>query len=71
MRALPFRGGRVLDLGCAFGFATRLLTLAGHHAVEVDTSPAYIARARRADPNGEYALADAAHIGLLAASFEE
>ncbi len=70
LRALPFRGGRVLDLGCAFGFATRLLRLAGHDAVGVDASPAYIARARRADPRGEYALADAAHTGLPSASFD-
>ena len=70
IRALPFQGGRVLDLGCAFGFATRLLKRAGHVTVGVDASPAYIARARRADPTGEYALADAAHTGLPAASFD-
>lgn len=70
VRALPFRGGRVLDLGCAFGFATRLLKLAGHDAVGVDASPAYIARARRADPHGEYLLASANATGLPGASFD-
>jgi SAM-dependent methyltransferase len=60
----------VLDLGCAFGFATRLLKRAGHAAVGVDASPAYIARARRADPTGEYILADATHTGLPSASFD-
>ena len=58
LRALPFRRGRVLDLGCAFGFATRMLTRAGYDAVGVDASPAYIARASRADPRGEYLLAN-------------
>jgi SAM-dependent methyltransferase len=70
IRALPFRRGRVLDLGCAFGFATRLLRRAGYEAVGVDASPAYIARARRADPAGEYLLADATQTGLPAASFD-
>lgn len=70
IRALPFRGGRVLDLGCAFGFATRLLKRAGYDAVGVDASPAYIARARRADPRGEYLLADASATGLPSASFD-
>ncbi|HZC04471.1 MAG TPA: class I SAM-dependent methyltransferase [Ktedonobacterales bacterium] len=70
LRALPFRRGRVLDLGCAFGFATRMLTRAGYHAVGVDASPAYIARARRADPRGEYLLANASQTGLPSASFD-
>ena len=68
IRALPFRRGRVLDLGCAFGFATRLLTLAGYDAVGVDASPAYITRARRSDPRGEYLLASASATGLPDAS---
>jgi SAM-dependent methyltransferase len=68
IRALPFRGGRVLDLGCAFGFATRRLKRAGHDAIGVDASPGYIARARRADPRGDYRLADATATGLPAAS---
>lgn len=70
IRALPFRGGRVLDLGCAFGFATRLLRAAGHDPVGVDSSPTYIARARRADPRGEYVQASATQTGLPSASFD-
>ncbi len=70
IRALPARGGRVLDLGCAFGFATRLLKRSGYDAVGVDVSPAYIARARRADPRGDYRLANASATGLPAASFD-
>ena len=68
IRALPFRRGRVLDLGCAFGFATRLLKAAGYDAVGVDASPDYIARARRTDPHGEYLLASASQTGLPTAS---
>lgn len=68
--ALPFATGRVLDLGCAFGFATRMLRRRGYDAVGVDCSPAYIARARRADPRTTYLVADAAHVPLPDASFE-
>ena len=68
--ALPFAAGRVLDLGCAFGFATRMLRRRGYEAVGVDSSPAYIARARRADPRTTYLVADAAHVPLPDASFD-
>lgn len=68
--ALPFRAGRVLDLGCAFGFATRMLERRGYDAVGVDGSPTYIARAQRASAQGTYLLADAAHIPLPDADFD-
>ena len=68
--ALPFSAGRVLDLGCAFGFATRMLRQRGYDALGVDCSPAYIARARRADPRSTYLVADAAHVPLPDASFD-
>lgn len=68
--ALPFAEGRVLDLGCAFGFATRLLKRRGYEAVGADASPAYIVRAKRADPRGTYLLADAGHVPLPDASFD-
>lgn len=60
----------MLDLGCAFGFGTRLLRAAGYDTVGVDASPDYIARARRADRRGEYLLADAANTGLPSAAFD-
>lgn len=68
--ALPFRSGRVLDLGCAFGLATRMLKRRGYDAVGVDASPAYIARAQSADPQSTYILADAANVPLADASFD-
>lgn len=70
MHALPFHEGCVLDLGCAFGFATRLLRRHGYEAVGVDASAMYVARAKRADPQGVYLLADAGRVPLPDASFD-
>src|SRR5579885_2976563 len=70
IQALPFKQGRVLDLGCAFGFATRRLARRGYETVGVDVSPAYIARARRAHPQGVYLLASAEAVPLPDSSFD-
>src|SRR5579885_2727066 len=70
MQALPFKHGRVLDLGCAFGFATRRLARRGYETVGVDASAAYIARARRAHPQGMYLLASAEAVPLPDHSFD-
>jgi SAM-dependent methyltransferase len=70
IQALPFKQGRVLDLGCAFGFATRRLARRGYETVGVDASPAYIARARRAHPQGTYLLAEAEAVPLPDHSFD-
>ncbi|HWE63320.1 MAG TPA: class I SAM-dependent methyltransferase [Chloroflexota bacterium] len=50
--------GRVLDLGCAFGYGTRMLART-HQAYGLDASPRFIARARRAAPEIPFALAPA------------
>ncbi|HKV85795.1 MAG TPA: class I SAM-dependent methyltransferase [Ktedonobacterales bacterium] len=68
--ALPFHDGAVLDLGCAFGFTTRLLKRRGYDATGVDSSEAYIERAIRADPSGTYLVGDAAHVPLPDGSFD-
>ncbi len=68
--ALPFRHGRVLDLGCAFGFTTRKLARNGYSTVGVDNSPVYIARARKRHPGGEYWQASAEKLPLEDASFD-
>lgn len=68
--ALPFHEGRVLDVGCAFGFATRMLRRRGYDTVGVDSWPPYIERAQRVDPKGAYLLADVAHMPLPDASFD-
>lgn len=70
LAALPFRTGRVLDLGCAFGFATRIAARRGYETVGVDSSSAYIARARRADRRATYVQSDAAQVPLPSASFD-
>lgn len=70
LAALPFRHGRVLDLGCAFGFATRRAARRGYETVGVDASAAYIARARSADKRATYLQSDAASVPLATASFD-
>lgn len=68
--ALPFQRGRVLDLGCAFGFTTVRLARKGYQTVGVDNAPRYIAMARRRDPGGEYILSSAETLPLENASFD-
>lgn len=70
INALPFQEGSVLDLGCAFGFTTRMLKRRGYDATGVDASASYIERAKRSDPTGTYLLCDAAHIPLPDRSFD-
>lgn len=67
---LPQERGRVLDLGCAFGFATRQIASKGYATVGVDNSPGYISRARRRHPGGEYILSSAENLPLADASFD-
>jgi SAM-dependent methyltransferase len=68
--ALPFRYGRVLDLGCAFGFSTLRLARLGYHTVGVDNSALYIAMAKRRHPQGEYILSCGESLPLEGASFD-
>jgi SAM-dependent methyltransferase len=68
--ALPFDHGRVLDLGCAFGFSTLLLARKGYETVGVDNALRYIIRARRRHPAGTYLLSSAETLPLEDNSFE-
>jgi SAM-dependent methyltransferase len=68
--ALPFGHGRVLDLGCAFGFTTLKLARKGYQTVGVDNSARYIAQAKRRHPTGEYLLCSAETLPLASASFD-
>jgi SAM-dependent methyltransferase len=70
IQALPFKRGRVLDLGCAFGFATVRLARRGYDVVGVDVSPTYIARAQRAHPQGVYLVAPAEAVPLPDRAFD-
>jgi SAM-dependent methyltransferase len=62
LASLPAPGRLTLDVGCGEGRVTRDLRALGHHVVGVDQSPAMIAAAREADPEGEYVEADAAEV---------
>jgi SAM-dependent methyltransferase len=68
--ALPFRYGRILDLGCAFGFTTLKLARKGYQAVGVDNSARYIAMAKRRHPTGSYILSSAEALPLADISFD-
>ncbi|HVA92460.1 MAG TPA: class I SAM-dependent methyltransferase [Chloroflexota bacterium] len=57
LRLLP-PGGRVLDVGCAFGYGTRMVART-HEIQGVDASPTFIDRARRAAPEIPFTLARA------------
>jgi SAM-dependent methyltransferase len=62
LELLPEPGRLTLDIGCGEGRLTRDLRAAGHHAIGIDASPTMIDAARGADPDGEYALSDAASL---------
>ena len=49
-------GNRSLDFGCGTGRSTRFLRAHGFEAVGIDIAPDMIARARAADPAGDYRL---------------
>lgn len=50
--------GPVADLGCGPGYVTNYLTGLGVNVVGYDISPALIAEAKRAHPNGEFHVGD-------------
>ena len=68
LRLLP-EGARVLDLGCAFGYGTRLVARS-HQVWGVDASPQFIERARRAAPQIPFQCAPAEAIPFEDASFD-
>lgn len=68
--ALPLRGGKVLDLGCAFGFTTKKLALKGYETAGVDNSARYISWARRRHPTGTYIESNAEHLPFEDACFD-
>jgi SAM-dependent methyltransferase len=49
-------GNRALDFGCGTGRSTRFLSGLGFAAVGIDSAPQMIAKAREADPEGDYRL---------------
>ncbi len=49
-------GAAALDFGCGAGRSTRFLRRLGFHVVGVDIAEQMLARAREADPHGDYRL---------------
>jgi ubiquinone/menaquinone biosynthesis C-methylase UbiE len=62
LASLPGPGRLTLDVGCGEGRVTRDLRALRHRVVGVDQSPAMIAAAREADPDGDYVEANAAEL---------
>jgi SAM-dependent methyltransferase len=69
MRLLPSGTRTVLDLGCAFGFGTRMLARE-FQVTGVDASPAYLRRAARSRPRADYVLAAAHTVPLRDQAFD-
>ena len=67
---LPMSEGRVLDLGCAFGFTTLKLARKGYTTVGVDNSERYIAWAKRRHPKGTYLRVSAESLPFEDESFD-
>jgi ubiquinone/menaquinone biosynthesis C-methylase UbiE len=61
---LPPSGELTVDVGCGEGRLSRDLKKLGHRVIGVDASPAMLAAAREADPDGDYLQADAAALPL-------
>jgi len=68
LQLLPPPSGLTLDLGCGEGRFPRDLKARGYTVIAVDGSPTLIEHAREADPDGDYRVADAAHLPLADAS---
>jgi SAM-dependent methyltransferase len=67
---LPSPSGRTLEVGCGEGRIVRALRAGGYEIEGVDVSETLVAAARRADPHGRYAVADAAALPYPDDSFE-
>jgi len=62
-------GARVLDVGCAFGFGTRMLTKR-YECVGLDGSPSYLARAQRHVPRATFLQSRAEALPFAGESFD-
>lgn len=59
---VPPPGRLTLDIGCGEGRVSRDLKERGHRTIGIDVTPAMVAAAREADPDGEYIVADASQL---------
>lgn len=70
LRILPPPAGPALEVGCGEGRIVRALRAGGYDARGIDGSPTMIEAARRLDPGGDYAVADAAALPFGDSSFD-
>jgi SAM-dependent methyltransferase len=59
-------GTRALDFGCGTGRSSRFLKGLGYDVLGVDIAANMVARAREADPDGEYLVLDEGGVGGMA-----
>ncbi|MFI5268794.1 MAG: class I SAM-dependent methyltransferase, partial [Chloroflexota bacterium] len=62
-------GARVLDVGCAFGFGTRMLTRK-YECMGIDGSPSFVARAHRDVPRAKFLQSRAEALSFANESFD-
>jgi SAM-dependent methyltransferase len=62
--SLPPPSGLTVEIGCGEGRVTRELRARGYDVVAFDVSETLVALAREADPEGQYAVADAATLPI-------
>jgi SAM-dependent methyltransferase len=62
--SLPPPRGLTVEIGCGEGRVTRELRTRGYDVLAFDVSETLVALAREADPEGEYAVADAAALPI-------
>ena len=67
---LPAPSGPTLEVGCGEGRVVRALHAAGYDIQGVDVSESLVQAAKRADPSGRYAVADAAKLPFAESAFD-
>lgn len=67
---VPQPGERTIEIGCGEGRVSRDLVSRGHRVVGVDSAPALVVAAQKADPRGDYVVADAASLPFPDESFD-
>jgi SAM-dependent methyltransferase len=67
---VPPPGRATIELGCGEGRVARDLSDRGHRVTGVDASPTLLEAAEAVDPDGEYVLADAAHLPFSDETFD-
>lgn len=64
------KGAKVLDLGCASGYQSKLLKDEGMNVVGLDLSPKMISVAKRKVPGAKFVVGDMANLKFKASSFD-